>query len=896
MKRFFKILKRIFLVITVITLIAVITAFFAAKQIEGKIKDLFVGEINNQLNTEVSVGDIRFTFLETFPYATLKFIDVAAKDAVNKSGFKKDTLLKAGNIMLNFNLLDIYRGNYKIKRIDITDARIKLAVYKDLSDNFHLLKPAKDTADKKFSFQLQRIILKRVTVSYRNSSTLQDYSFQTNSTTLKGEFSDLKYELRANGEINIRRIKSGELNYVKDKLATIDLNIAVNQQTGTYWLSKGTVDIGELRFNAKGNLTYTDKKKNVSASVISKEADLSELIAELPEHLKSVFKEYEPKGQLAFSIGIKGAFGGDKLPQIETSFKLTGGTIKNLDSKIRLENLDAEGVYENGSSEDLALHSIRISKFSGKINNSAFNGSLFLKGFRDTEIETEFDADMNLADLFEFIIIKDLEDVSGHAKIKAAFKGHIADLSHPTVEDFINNRITGEVRFENINGRIKDKPADFSGFSGDWDFSNNDIIVKSSSGKISNCDIRLKGYFKNIIPYFILPEQHLQINASLSSKSMDLDRLLAVGVKNNDTSYSLNFPKNIDFDINIDFDKLNFRKFNATEVLCSVKYRNSKLYLNNLSLNAFGGDLMVKGSMDGSKKNLVNVSVDAVASKTDIHRLFYELANFGQNYILAENLKGTANIRLQIQFSMTSGLKILPASILASSDMNIVNGELINYKPIYGMGKFIRVDDLSRIKFSEMKNQLIVKDSKVIIPEMDVQSDALNFSMSGTHTFRNEINYKIRLLLSDILFKKARAAKKENTEFGIEEADAQGRTTLYVLLTGTVDKPIFKYDSKSVKGKIVADLLNEKQSLKNIFKSEFSKSQKEQDSIKVKEKEQLKRQEKGEFIVEWEGVAADSALLGKKKQPTKRELRKEQKTAVRSKKDAEKPVIKVDWE
>jgi hypothetical protein len=872
-------------------IISVVTAILTAKQIEGKIKELFVAEINKRLNTEVNVQHIEFTFLENFPYATLKFEDVSAKDALGKPEMKRDTLLKAGNIMLNFNLFDIYRGNYRIKRIDLTDAKIKLKVYKDLSDNFHVIKASGDSTDSRFSFQLQKINLKNVAISYRNSATLQDYSFHTKGATLRGAFSEKQYDVKVKGAVDILKIKSADLYYVKDKLAHINMNIAVDQQSGTYRFSKGLAEIGDLKFEADGKLVYTDSKKQVNATIVSSEAELGAILAELPEHIRTKFKDYEPRGILAFTLKIDGGFGGSSLPCVEARFNLKAATIKNLDNKINLENFDAEGVYNNGSSEDLSHHSLQIKSFSGQINNSTFNGKLALTGFRNAEISAALDARLNLSDLAAFLNITSLQDVNGTANIKGEFSGKVADPSNLVISDFFSNKVSGEVTFDNLSAKSSEKFFELSEFSGQWAFSNNDILVKSTRGKVSGCDISLSGSFNNILPYLFLENQHLQVNANLDSKRMDLDKLLATSVKNNDTTYSINFPLNLDLDLKLRIGQLNFRSFYASNVESALVYRNSKFYLNGLNMNAFGGTFSLSGMMDGSKKGSIRVSTEMSSSKTDIYRLFHELGNFGQDYVLDENLKGTADITLQLQFLMNGNLQIQPASILANSDLHIVNGELINYKTIYSLGKFIRVDDLSRIKFSELKNQFMIKDSKVIIPEMDVKSDALNFSLSGTHTFKNEINYKIRLLLSDLLYKKAKAAKKENTEFGIEEEDAKGKTTLYVLLTGTVDKPLFRYDSKSVKGKIVANLLNEKQNLKSIFKSEFSKSQKEQDSIKIKEKEKLRRQEKGEFIVEWEGVEADSALLGRKKNQAK-----EKKSPVKAKKDVDKPALKVDWE
>ena len=87
------------------------------------------------------------------------------------------------------------------------------------------------------------------------------------------------------------------------------------------------------------------------------------------------------------------------------------------------------------------------------------------------------------------------------------------------------------------------------------------------------------------------------------------------------------------------------------------------------------------------------------------------------------------------------------------------------------------------------------------------------------------MKYKLnfyKLKISDLLSKKFKKNKKENDEeFGKIEEDGEGKTTIFLVITGTVDNPIVKYDGKSVKEKIVAKFLNEKKVLKKILKEEF---------------------------------------------------------------------------
>jgi hypothetical protein len=86
-------------------------------------------------------------------------------------------------------------------------------------------------------------------------------------------------------------------------------------------------------------------------------------------------------------------------------------------------------------------------------------------------------------------------------------------------------------------------------------------------------------------------------------------------------------------------------------------------------------------------------------------------------------------------------------------------------------------------------------------------------------------------LISELLAKKRKGSADE--EFGLIENDPENRRSAFVLMTGTVDKPVIKYDRKGLKQKIKEDIKQEKQNLKQILKEEFGVFKK--DSIKTKD-------------------------------------------------------------
>jgi hypothetical protein len=164
---------------------------------------------------------------------------------------------------------------------------------------------------------------------------------------------------------------------------------------------------------------------------------------------------------------------------------------------------------------------------------------------------------------------------------------------------------------------------------------------------------------------------------------------------------------------------------------------------------------------------------------------------------------------------------------------------------------------LRDIRFQTMHNQIDIANEVIYIPVMEIKSSALDLQLMGTHTFDNELEYHFTIALADLMaakFKRFNKGYDNQAEFGPVEDDGRGRTKVYVSLTGTVENPIVKYDKRAMREKISNDMKAQKAELKQVFKQEFNLYR--SDTIKraqqTKDKEMIKKQEQGKFVIEWD--------------------------------------------
>ena len=866
--KFWKYIRRIILSIFIFFFLLIASAFVILYCYQDSIKKLIVDQINKQLTTDIQVKDVELSLFRRFPDVSLVFTDVTAKDAITSPN--KGTLLKADNVFLQFNIWDLYYKNYRIRKIEVKNATVNLIVFKDGIDNFHFWKADTTASTKSFSFDLQKVILKNVNVNYKNFSSNQDYSGIAKNAIIKGQFKSDEYSMYVDGDIFVNYIFVSGVRYFASKNATVDMILNVNQKTDTYVFKKGNTNIGNLKFDVTGYVVYNVKKHLVSLTVKESELKLQSFLEEVPGVYKKYLNNYKGKGEFYFTAIVNGSFASNDIPMIKINFGIEGGEITHKKSNISLDNVSFSAEFTNGYQRNLNTSSIKIKNFRSNLKSGEFKGDITINNFIHPDIDLKMDMKMDMSELHEFLKSDTISSISGKMEMSVNFKGIIDSPDNLTVKDFIESKTSGILKIINSDLTLKNSSRKYSNINGEFTFNNNDLIIDKLNCNVLSSDFSFKGDFKNLLSYIFLDNQKLLIAADLSSKNINLDELLSSEKTSTSTKYNLSFSNNLNLVINVDIGKLNFKKFNATSVSGKVILKNKQLLINPLSVNSMDGTTEGLVMIDGSQKDKLLISCDAKLKDVNISKMFYEFGNFCQNSLKDENLKGKLTADIQFASVWSNELKPEMDKIYSKADIKIEDGELLNYAPMKGLSKFLKVADLNDVKFATLHNQIEIKNRTIYIPAMEIKSSAINIVASGEHTFDNVINYRLKLLLSDVLAKKAKKAKPENEEFGVVEDDGLGRTTLYILVTGTVDNPVYKYDAKGVKAKMAVSFIKEKQNLKSILNDEFGWFKKDtsvinnkekndkkelklpkKNSKKKQEKENFNKQENGNFIIDW---------------------------------------------
>lgn len=436
--KFPKYIKVILLSFLSLLLLLAITAFVIVRFYEDEVKQILVVQINKQLVTPVSVKDIELSLFKKFPSASLEFTDVTAEsvqpaDSLEGAQRFTERLFEAHKIFLQFNILDIFYGNYTIKKIDIEEAKMNLLVTSDGNDNFHFWKKSNDTTASNFQLHLEKILVINSDIEYKNDFAKHLYSFKIRESGLVGNFTEKDYELKTQGNFFVNDISIDSTNYLHKKKITLDGTLQVSNNK-IYTIENAELKINDLAFDVSGSFTaHEDKDNEIDLGIKGKNLDIETLISLLPAGYKKSMQSYSSKGLFYFDMKIKGEVGETKKPKIDASFGIKKGEIRETNSDLNLEKINLSGGYTNGKNRNDASSQLSIQDFTAHLGGGKVEGNFSLSNFHNPYLSINAVAQLNLHQLKEFLKLDSLERFEGALNLDVSFDGNIRKIGRAHV-------------------------------------------------------------------------------------------------------------------------------------------------------------------------------------------------------------------------------------------------------------------------------------------------------------------------------------------------------------------------------------------------------------------------------------------------------------------------------
>ncbi|MFN8298569.1 MAG: AsmA-like C-terminal region-containing protein [Chitinophagales bacterium] len=815
-------IKRIILVLvtTIIALFAV--AIIAAWVLEDKIKAKIVAELNERIDAKIEIkGGINLSLFKHFPYASLTFNDVIINDKLRKG--KK--LAGVSEISLLCNIYSLFSDEVEFKRIVVRDGEINL--YRDDAGraNYLILKEQKADTGKGMAIQLNKVEIKRIRLNYTDKTQASVFDVTVNQAALKGMFEEAAFVLDVSCKLSVKKASVQEEHFLEGKDLSAEVSINVDKVKKRYDFNKGKLAIGESEFAVNGFFASAKGGTQVDFKLTNEGKDLQQLVALFPEGIRQNMAGAEGTGAYSILATVKGTIGKSVLPAVNIAATLKDSQVKFGQYNKLLKEVNATATYELDAAGNDKLV---ISNFDCKLNEQPFHFKLSIDQLKNPSFSFFANGVLQLEELSAFVPDSVVQDIGGAITFtNFALSGRKSDFT-----DVENSTLTGSGKFA-LNGvEFRNNGITYGNIGGVLTYDKQVIEAQNFTLNFLSTDFSFTGTIQNLFAFaYNLSKKRssngvvLGVNGHVKAQTFNLSGILEAYNRKNRPQAQIREKINIrevlnmQGNLSVDIDRFIYNKMEFTEVRSSLQVAPGVIRINELTARAMQGDVKATGVVAFTTSNDLNMRCDIRAAGLSLPTIFQQCENFGQTALTDRHLKGTITTALSFDATWRNYKEFDPHALTAIVDFSIKDGELINFEPLRAASKFIRLEELEDIKFSELANTIKIANGRLDLPEFEIKSSALNLIIYGYHYFDNTVDYHFKINLHKLLAQKFR----RRTDLQYMEDDPYEGVNIYLSMSGKINDPQIKLDKASTRNKIKEDFKKEKDVLKNLLNNNTPK-------------------------------------------------------------------------
>lgn len=835
--------------------------FFFKERICG----LVLTEVNTHLNVPLNVSEMDLVFWSSFPNLSVDFEHLFIQESLPNAQVS-DTLFYTDQLRLTFNPWDIYQGKYHVKRVKVSPGKLSIRYDARGKENFDIFKPSPSDTKTDFNLSLKEVKIDGLRFIYDNVSSKQYLSSTFEDARIKGDFSSDAFVAKAMGKMKLGRLKSGEITLLRNKNTAFNFALDVNQLTGIYSLKNAGLSVEHLPFSVNGRVS----PDSLQFTVQSKNIQLTQLVNEFSLDAAKDVKAFKGSGKVDFHLDLAGAISAVDPIGMNADFGIENGELTEPEHGLKIQDIQLSGKYSNTGEkgEYISMKNVRFRTAGGP-----FSGEVELREFDRPKVEGSAKGNVDLALIHSIFHLPSIDEVRGNLGIQTNFKL----ATNPDGELGVD-QCNGQLELKNISIKLMADKRRFSEVNGRLFLRGNEAGIENTSLKLGSSDVKLNGIFDNIFPY-INGKGDLKTSVLVESKHLYVEDLGSTSKEMKiETGQVYSLPDNIQGEINLQIEKLRYGKHEFSHLISKMNIEHRRLHFPQMSLVNAEGLLSGALIIEEKEPEKFILTTQIAGKNLKFKPLFKEWENFDQTVIREQNISGRAEANLFFRAPFTLAKGIIYSGIEAKLDLKVFNGHLKNVasfkditeslktksgKLVLGKENIQQLEDkLKDVDFQTMENSIYIKNGQVEIPKMTIRSTALDMDVSGRHSFTDDIDYRFAFRFRDL------KAAKNQTEFGEVIDDGTG-VRLYLRMHGTLDKPIYEWDSEGRKVQAKEYRQEEKAQAKSMLKAEFGFFQKDSTVKAYIPKDVPKEDLKIKF-----GPASKQEFMEEKKQTKDSKLKK----------------------
>ena len=730
---------------------------------KGKIEGIVKSEGNKLLNAQFDFESLDISLLRNFPQASVSLNDFWLKGV---DVFENDTLVYAGELTAAVNVMSLFGdGGFEVSKIIVDDTRLHAIVLEDGKVNWDVMKPSEPKVEEveeqseessSLSISLKKLSVDDLTLIYDDRQGGMYAEVKDLDAACSGDMTSDNTTIRLKAETPSVTFKMGGVPFLSRAKVGAKMDVDADLKNMKFTLRDNALSLNAIEAAIDGWLAMGEESMDMDLKLNTNEIGFKEILSLIPAIYAKDFAGLKTDGVATLNAYAKGKMEGEKLPEFNVDLNVKNAMFRYPSLPAGVDGINIVANVKNpGGTADATT--VVVNPFNFTLAGNPFS---ILANVKTPISDLNFNAAAKgKLDLGKIKDVYPLEDMNLNGVVDADMSVAGA-MSMIDKGEYDRVQAAGNIKLSDMQLELKDMPkVDIK--QSTFSFEPRYMELSQTRILVGDNDVTLDSRFENYLD-FVFKGSTLKGTLNVSSQKMNLNDFMSEGAAEEaapaeqeqtteeqaeEAMGVIRVPENIDFRMQADFKQVLFGKMNLTDVKGLLIVKDSKVDMQNLSLNAMGGSVVVNGAYaTPAAKNphlnagfaLNNIGFAQAYKELDMVR---SLAPIFSN--LNGNFSGSVKVDTELDEQMSPVMNTLNGSgSLSTKDLGLGNVQIINL-----VADIVKKPSLKETKVKNLNLDFTINNGRVTTKPFEVKLGDYVMNLSGTTGLDQTIDYKGKITL-----------------------------------------------------------------------------------------------------------------------------------------------------
>ena len=722
----------------------------------GKIESVIKSEGNKLLNAQFDFESLDISLIRRFPLASVSLNDFWLKGV---GVFENDTLVRAGELTAAVNLMSLVSGDYEVSKIIVDDTYVKAIVLEDGQVNWDVMKPSdeqpeveEESGDMSFKVSLKKLSISDFNVIYDDRQGGMYAAVEDFDATCSGDFGSDATTVKLGAQTPSVTFRMGGVPFLNGAAIKADMDVAADFANQKYTLNENELQLNAIRAAIDGWVAMTDNGMDMDLKLNTNEVGFKEILSLIPAIYAKDFEGIKTDGVATLTAYAKGKYEGENVPAFDVALNVKNAMFRYPSLPAGVDNINIAAAVKNAGGS-LDATTVTVNPFNFTLAGNPFSMTADVKTpISDPNFQASAKGKLDLGKIKDVYPLEDM-NLNGVVNADMSLAGR---LSYIEKEQFDKVEAQGSINLSDMKLQMESMP-DVDIERSTFSFSPRYVELSQTTINIGDNDLTLDSRFENYLGFLMkgttlkgtlnVSSNHINLNDFMSGEEAEQaaeepTEEAAQEQEASTTTGGIRVPDNIDFRAQVNMKQVLLDKMNFSNIKGLLVIKDSKVDMQNLSLNTRGGSVVANGSYAtpaGEQARLdAGFALNNIAF-ADAYRdldMVQQLAPIFAG--LTGNFSGSVKVNTLLDDELSPVLKSLNASgNLATKDLSLGSVGVINM-----VADIVKKPSLKDTSVKDLAIYFTIKDGRVNTKPFALKMGDYVMNLSGSTGLDQTIDYR----------------------------------------------------------------------------------------------------------------------------------------------------------